>query len=59
MRTQLRAQRAEVHEEGEGDGPKALGVDYVAAIELGEQPASGTRVNECNIRQMTDQKTIG
>ena len=32
----MRTNRTEVHEGGEGDDPEVLGVDYVAAIELGE-----------------------
>ena len=40
-RTRVRAQRAEVHEAGEGDDPEVPGVDYVAAIELGEEPVLG------------------
>ena len=30
----MRTQRAEEHEVGEGHNPEALGVDYVATIEL-------------------------
>ena len=40
--TRVRAHRAEVHEAWEGDDPKVPGVDYVTAIELGEEPALGT-----------------
>ena len=34
QRTQMRTQRAKVHEAGEGDDPEVLGVDNVATIEL-------------------------
>ena len=42
----MRTQRAEVLEAGEGDGPDVLGVDNVATIELGEEPALDTWVGE-------------
>ena len=40
----MRTHGAEVHETGEGDDPDVLGVDYVAAVELGKGPALDTLV---------------
>ena len=57
-RAQIRTYRAEVHEAGEGDYPEVLGVDYVATVELQEEPALGTCAGERTIEQRTNQKTI-
>ena len=51
--------RANVHEAGEGDDPKVPGVDDVAAIELGEEPALETMASGHNVKQRTHQKPIG
>ena len=58
-RAQMRTQRAEVHEAGEGDSPDVPGVDNVATIELEEEPVLDIRVCEHRIKQRTDQKIVG
>ena len=34
--TRMHTYRIEVHEAGEGNGPDALGVDYIVTMELGK-----------------------
>ena len=48
---QVRTQRAKVHEAWEGDCPEALGVDYIAAIELEKEPALETWVSKHGAEQ--------
>ena len=44
-RARMRTHRSEVHEAGEGDDPEVLGVDYIATIELGKDPALDIRMS--------------
>ena len=49
-RARARTHGGKVHEEGEGDDPELHGVEYVATIELEEEPALDTWVVECSTR---------
>ena len=55
----MRTQRTEVHEAGKGNDPELSGVNHVTTIELQEEPASDTWVDEHNIKRRTNQKPIG
>ena len=57
--TEIRTQRAEVREVGEGDDPDVHGVDNIVMIEL-EEPVLvlDTWMSERSIKQRTNQKAI-
>ena len=55
----MRTHRTKIHDAGEGEGPEVLGIDNVATIELGEEPALDTWVSGYCVKQRANHKAIG
>ena len=55
----MHTNRTKVHEGGEGNDPEVLGVDYVAAIELGGGAMLDNWVRLCGVKRRANHKAVG